>query len=96
MDGFASSDNVIVLASTNRPDILDRAALRPGRFDRKVFIEAPTVEGRQEHFRRLLRKFKTDKVRLMLLIWRLGSATSMCGIEPNERLADDSTTHQQR
>lgn len=64
MDGFQSSDNVIVLASTNRPDILDRAALRPGRFDRKVFIEAPTIEGRQEHFRRLLRKFKTDKVRL--------------------------------
>jgi ATP-dependent Zn protease len=63
MDGFQSTDNVIVLASTNRPDILDRAALRPGRFDRKVFIEAPTIEGRQEHFRRLLRKFKTDKVR---------------------------------
>lgn len=61
MDGFQSSENVIVLASTNRPDILDRAALRPGRFDRKVFIEAPDVEGRREHFRRLLRKFKTDK-----------------------------------
>lgn len=63
MDGFHSSSNVIVLASTNRPDILDRAALRPGRFDRKLFIEAPDVEGRREHFRRLLTKFKTDKVR---------------------------------
>lgn len=41
MDGFHSSDNVIVLASTNRPDILDRAALRPGRFDRKVMASHP-------------------------------------------------------
>lgn len=47
MDGFDSSTNVIVLAATNRPDILDPALLRPGRFDRHVVIEQPDIHGRQ-------------------------------------------------
>jgi len=46
MDGFDTNTNVIVLASTNRPDILDPALLRPGRFDRTVVIDAPDVKGR--------------------------------------------------
>ncbi len=46
MDGFDTSSNVIVLASTNRPDILDPALLRPGRFDRRVTLDLPDVKGR--------------------------------------------------
>lgn len=48
MDGFETSTNVIVIAATNRPDVLDRAILRPGRFDRQVRIEAPDKDGRIE------------------------------------------------
>ena len=47
MDGFDSSTNVIVLAATNRPDILDPALLRPGRFDRHVIIDQPDINGRR-------------------------------------------------
>ena len=48
MDGFDTNTNVIVLASTNRPDILDPALLRPGRFDRRVTLDSPDVIGREE------------------------------------------------
>lgn len=48
MDGFTRYDTVIVLAATNRPDILDPAILRPGRFDRKVVIDKPDAKGREE------------------------------------------------
>ncbi len=47
MDGFDTGTNVIVVAATNRPDILDPALLRPGRFDRKVVLDAPDVKGRE-------------------------------------------------
>lgn len=47
MDGFEVRDNVIVIAATNRPDVLDPALLRPGRFDRKVVLDAPDIEGRK-------------------------------------------------
>lgn len=47
MDGFGTSDNVIVMAATNRGDLLDPALLRPGRFDRRVVIDYPDVEGRK-------------------------------------------------
>jgi len=47
MDGFETGTNVIVLAATNRPDILDPALLRPGRFDRRVMLDAPDVRGRE-------------------------------------------------
>ena len=47
MDGFDTNTNVIVLAATNRPDVLDPALLRPGRFDRRVVIDNPDVRGRQ-------------------------------------------------
>ena len=47
MDGFETGTNVIILAATNRPDILDPALLRPGRFDRKVILDAPDVKGRE-------------------------------------------------
>ncbi len=48
MDGFDQNNNVIVLASTNRPDILDPALLRPGRFDRRVMLDNPDIRGRTE------------------------------------------------
>lgn len=47
MDGFDQTSNVIVIASTNRPDVLDPALLRPGRFDRRVIIDLPDLEGRK-------------------------------------------------
>ena len=48
MDGFDENSNVILIAATNRPDVLDPALLRPGRFDRQVPVEAPSLEGRLE------------------------------------------------
>jgi len=47
MDGFESNDGVILLAATNRPDVLDPALLRPGRFDRQIVVDAPDVRGRE-------------------------------------------------
>ena len=47
MDGFDNRDSVILLAATNRPDVLDKALLRPGRFDRQIIVDTPTVEGRE-------------------------------------------------
>lgn len=51
MDGFGVNEGIIVLAATNRPDVLDPAILRPGRFDREVTIGTPDVKGREEVFR---------------------------------------------
>lgn len=51
MDGFSSHDGVIVMAATNRPDILDPALLRPGRFDRQVTVGYPDIKGREEILR---------------------------------------------
>lgn len=48
MDGFEENEGIIVIAATNRPDILDPALLRPGRFDRQVIVSAPDVKGREE------------------------------------------------
>ena len=47
MDGFEANAGVIILAATNRPDVLDRALLRPGRFDRQVLVDAPDIDGRE-------------------------------------------------
>ena len=48
MDGFGSNEGVIVLAATNRPDVLDKALLRPGRFDRQIVVSAPDVKAREQ------------------------------------------------
>lgn len=60
MDGFESSDHVVVLAGTNRPDILDKALLRPGRFDRHIAIDKPDVEGRKAIYLVHLAHIKLD------------------------------------
>ena len=48
MDGFGANEGVIIMAATNRADILDRALLRPGRFDRQIYVGAPDIKGREE------------------------------------------------
>lgn len=48
MDGFAANEGVIVLAATNRPDVLDKALLRPGRFDRQIVVGLPDVRAREQ------------------------------------------------
>ncbi|HEY0707628.1 MAG TPA: ATP-dependent zinc metalloprotease FtsH [Polyangia bacterium] len=58
MDGFSGSEGVVVLAATNRPDVLDPALLRPGRFDRNIVVHAPAQTGRREILRVHTRKVK--------------------------------------
>ena len=60
MDGFDSSKGVIILAATNRPEILDKALLRPGRFDRRIPVELPDLKGREAILKVHLRGIKTD------------------------------------
>uniref|UniRef100_A0A8C8FVA5 AAA+ ATPase domain-containing protein n=1 Tax=Oncorhynchus tshawytscha TaxID=74940 RepID=A0A8C8FVA5_ONCTS len=60
MDGFNTSTNVVVLAGTNRPDILDPALMRPGRFDRQIYIGPPDIKGRASIFKVHLRPLKLD------------------------------------
>lgn len=61
MDGFNTREQVVVLAGTNRADILDKALMRPGRFDRHIFIDRPTMGGRQEIFKVYLKKIVTKE-----------------------------------
>ena len=60
MDGFGSNSGVIILAATNRADILDKALLRAGRFDRQIYVELPELSDRKEIFQVHLRDVKTD------------------------------------
>jgi len=59
MDGFDTQEGVIIIAATNRPDVLDNALLRPGRFDRSIFVDLPTLNGREE-----ILKIHTELVKL--------------------------------
>ncbi|KAL3536411.1 hypothetical protein ACH5RR_004872 [Cinchona calisaya] len=61
MDGFATTSGIVVLAGTNRPDILDKALLWPGRFDRQITIDKPNIKGRDQIFRIQLNKLKLDQ-----------------------------------
>ncbi len=68
MDGFESDTHIIIMAATNRPDILDPALLRPGRFDRRVVMDRPDVRGRQEIFHVHMRgKPMSDSVNVEML-----------------------------
>lgn len=60
MDGFNTTTNVVVLAGTNRPDVLDPALLRPGRFDRQIYLPPPDIKGRASIFRVHLKPLKTS------------------------------------
>jgi len=60
MDGFDSNEGIILIAATNRPDILDSALLRPGRFDRRVVVNMPDVKGREEILKVHIRKIPLD------------------------------------
>eukprot|EP01025_Chloroclados_australasicus_P061646 TRINITY_DN8104_c0_g1_i4.p1 TRINITY_DN8104_c0_g1~~TRINITY_DN8104_c0_g1_i4.p1 ORF type:complete len:688 (-),score=79.63 TRINITY_DN8104_c0_g1_i4:322-2385(-) len=61
MDGFSTSEGVVVMAATNRADVLDSALLRPGRFDRQIHVDLPDVNGRAHIFRVHLKTLKMDK-----------------------------------
>ncbi len=63
MDGFSTSDTIVVIAATNRPDILDSALRRPGRFDRQVNILAPDLQGRKKYW-----KFTDKKLRSLQVL----------------------------
>ncbi|KAJ3122771.1 AAA ATPase afg3 [Nowakowskiella sp. JEL0407] len=76
MDGFGSSEHVVVLAGTNRPDVLDPALLRPGRFDRHITIDRPDIRGRVDLFKVHLKPIKIDpEVDLENLAKRLAALT---------------------
>jgi ATP-dependent metalloprotease len=63
MDGFDQHDNIVVIGATNHEDSLDPAAVRPGRFDKKIHVPLPDVKGREEIFDLYLKKIvKSEKV----------------------------------
>ncbi|WP_250277305.1 ATP-dependent zinc metalloprotease FtsH [[Clostridium] colinum] len=61
MDGFDSSKGIVILAATNRPEVLDKALLRPGRFDRRIIVERPDLKGREDILNVHAKKVKLDK-----------------------------------
>ncbi|MEO0794355.1 MAG: ATP-dependent zinc metalloprotease FtsH [Verrucomicrobiota bacterium] len=61
MDGFDGHEGIIIIAATNRPDVLDKALLRPGRFDRQVLIDLPDLKGREEVLKVHARKIKMSR-----------------------------------
>jgi cell division protease FtsH len=72
MDGFSGESGIIILAATNRPDVLDSALLRPGRFDRQISIDRPDVKGREDIFRVHLKPIKVSQ---SLNIFKLAEQT---------------------
>ncbi len=62
MDGFGTDSGIIILAATNRPDVLDSALMRPGRFDRQISIDKPDLNGREQIFKVHLKPIKTAEV----------------------------------
>ncbi|OZJ02631.1 hypothetical protein BZG36_03840 [Bifiguratus adelaidae] len=74
MDGFGTTEHVVVLAGTNRPDVLDPALMRPGRFDRHIAIDRPDIKGRAQIFKVHLKPIKTN-VNLETLANKLAALT---------------------
>ncbi len=72
MDGFSGESGIIILAATNRPDVLDTALLRPGRFDRQITIDRPDVKGREDIFKVHLKPIKVSET---LNIFKLAEQT---------------------
>lgn len=88
-DGFDGRKGVVILAATNRPESLDRALLRPGRFDRRIQMELPDLEGRKAILEVHLAKVKHDEVDLSIVAqatagssgpnWPISSTRRRCG-----------------
>lgn len=70
MDGFEGKEGIIIIAATNRPDVLDPALLRPGRFDRKVLVDLPDIKGREQILKIHMKKTIIDKNVNALIIAR--------------------------
>lgn len=87
MDGFDTNEGVILIAATNRPDVLDKALLRPGRFDRRVIINLPDIKGRYEILKVHAKKIKMDtSVDLM----NLARSTPGCSGADLENILNES------
>ena len=76
MDGFQTNEGVILMAATNRPDVLDKALLRPGRFDRQVMLDLPDIKGRFKILQVHARKIKLDQTVKLMDIARATPGTS--------------------
>ncbi|MHC4606467.1 MAG: ATP-dependent metallopeptidase FtsH/Yme1/Tma family protein, partial [Planctomycetota bacterium] len=87
MDGFETDTGVIILAATNRPDVLDPALLRPGRFDRQITIDLPDVKGREEILRVHAKKIQLDAD---VDVARLARATPMMSGADLESLINEA------
>ena len=81
MDGFDTKEGVILMAATNRPDILDKALLRPGRFDRRVALDLPDVKGRFEILKVHARRIKIDSSVDLMDIARITPGSSGADLE---------------
>lgn len=90
MDGFANDTGIIVVAATNRPDMLDAALLRPGRFDRQINIDLPNLEGRRDILNLHAKKFKIDEKVDMMDVAR--GTTGFSGADL-ENLLNESALH---
>ena len=76
MDGFESNEGVILIAATNRPDVLDPALLRPGRFDRQVLVDRPDLSGRRTILDIYAKKVKLSEA---VDLYKIAQATSEIG-----------------
>lgn len=81
MDGFDTNEGVILMAATNRPDVLDKALLRPGRFDRRVVIGLPDIRGRYEILKVHARKIKIDPTVDLMAVARSTPGASGADLE---------------
>jgi cell division protease FtsH len=81
MDGFDTNEGVILMAATNRPDVLDKALLRPGRFDRRVVIGLPDIKGRYEILKVHVRKIKIDPTVDLMAVARSTPGASGADLE---------------
>ena len=90
MDGFANDTGIIVVAATNRPDMLDNALLRPGRFDRQIHIDLPNLEGRRDILDLHAKKFKINENVSMMDVAR--GTTGFSGADL-ENLLNEAALH---
>ena len=81
MDGFDATEGVILVAATNRPDVLDKALLRPGRFDRQVILGLPDIKGRYEILKVHARKIKLDESVDLMIVARSTPGVSGADLE---------------